>query len=258
MDNALFKTAANASNQLEPSAVIVHPEDPSRNIVGLFSKLLYATFIARSYSDLLVLLKLHKPIFLFIDCPWQGHDLLSIVRSANTIDDKLFIIARAETDDELDRILAIEMGADDCVAASCSHNEIKAKFRAFNRRRHLTANDGSKNTASVSSSSSSGEDEQWYIDKAKYQVCSSSGARVKLTSTEYTILSALFDRPGEICERASILALTKTDEEAQNDRNLDVYIMRMRKKLAKYGGSKLIETVKGKGYRLGGVGYINR
>ena len=70
-----------------------------------------------------------------------------------------------------------------------------------------------------------------------------------MTYVEYIILAALLDKLNRIADRSRLLAIKSGEGEVQNERTLNVYVMRVRKKLADAGGDKSIETVRGRGYR---------
>lgn len=234
-----------------PKIILLHGQSPRNEIVKAFTSHSGPPHLINSADDLYETIRFHKVNFIFVGSAIDNRDILSIIRMIDSLDSSIYKLVRAESDDDLDRVIALEVGADDCVAASCGHHELKARYRAFLRRQSMmaTAKEAPPSLPTSASAHPAGSN-RWLLDRARCQICAPSGRRVALTNIEYMILAALFDKPNEIEDRSSLLSITSSEGEAQNDRTLDVYVSRVRRKLATEGGEKLIETVRGKGYRL--------
>ncbi len=175
----------------------------------------------------------------FLDIMMPGLDGLEVLRR---IRDKssIPIIMLTAKGDETDRVVGLELGADDYLTKPFSARELLARLRAVLRRGALqTANQRLK----------VGDVE---LDLGTRQV-SVQGSNVELTGLEFDLLAALMRRAGRVVPRASLLGLAGRSDVTVSERTVDVHISHLRKKLALGGNpTKLIQTVRGVGYVLGG------
>jgi two-component system response regulator RstA len=148
----------------------------------------------------------------------------------------LMVTARRE---EVDRVLGLEMGADDYLAKPYSPRELLARVRAVvRRRRGLT---GPANSIQVGS----------LVLSTSAQTATLGGRPVQLTSYEFEILRVLVERRGRVVTREQILDLAKGNAEESFDRSVDVRISRLRQKFGEEAGRpSLIRTVRGLGYMI--------
>jgi DNA-binding response OmpR family regulator len=178
-------------------------------------------------------------------------DGLTILRGLTLIEHRPGLLVLSATDDEIDRLLALEVGADDCVAKTCSPREINARVGAILRRRVFPCErlQNSPNDKRMLPLKASFRFAGWILHRESRQLFSPVGHSISLTSKEYAILSLLSIEPGSVKDRASLVG--STDGEHIDDlRSVDVLISRLRKKLTRYGGHELIQTVPGEGYRI--------
>jgi DNA-binding response OmpR family regulator len=175
-------------------------------------------------------------------------DGLIVLRRLTLMDHRPGILVVSGTDDEIDRIVALEVGADDCVAKSCTPREINARVGAIMRRRvsecERTEESDRKALAQASFRFSG-----WTLQCDSRQLFTPLGYAVSVTNREYEILSLLLSDPGIVRDRASLLGSTE-GETSEELRSVDVLVSRLRKKLAQYGGQELIQTVPDRGYRI--------
>lgn len=209
------------------------------------------------------LVKYVKSEELFEELDRDGYHIVIIDMVAGDIDvvyaiqriylskDLPYIIVRLDTDNVVDRILTLELGADDCILANCDIREIRARLRSLFRRRLqdvVRSNVASiqKDDASQSSLTSMG----WVLDKSRRHILSPSGDKIPLTNSEYSILYALFKEPGVIKDRTSLRSVNAASDEDYNDKTINAFLSRLRRKMSPYGGGHLVESVRGQGYRL--------
>ena len=145
----------------------------------------------------------------------------------------LMLTAKAE---EGDRVLGLELGADDYVTKPFGVRELLARVKALLRRSEV-----------ASSSPEVLKSGKIVLDSSRRTV-TSSGKPVALTATEFNLLKALAEKQGRVISREDLLSLARGDDVAVMDRTVDVHVAALRKKLGKNG--ETIETVRGVGYRL--------
>ena len=176
-----------------------------------------------------------------LDIMLPGLQGLEVLRSLRrfTSTPVLMLTARGE---DTDRIVGLEMGADDYLAKPCNPRELAARLRAILRR------------------SGPGPDEQreqgqeLVVGQARMnsadRSASYAGADLQLTSAEFNVLSTLLARAGSVVDKESLCRLALGRPLAAYDRSIDVHISKLRKKLAAAGGDNLIVSVRGSGYQF--------
>lgn len=150
----------------------------------------------------------------------------------------LMVTARGE---EVDRVLGLELGADDYLPKPFSPRELLARVRAVVRRRRGLAGPAQQIQVGALTLSTAG------------QTATLAGRPLQLTSYEFAILQVLVERRGRVVTREQILDLAKGSADESFDRSVDVRISRLRQKLGEKAGS-LIRTVRGLGYLIAAEG----
>ena len=162
----------------------------------------------------------------------NGLDVLKTVRAQS----KIPVIMLTAKGDDIDRIIGLEMGADDYVPKPCQPRELLARINAILRRTRLAEPDN--NTPNVISVS----DVTLYPAKRQATI---NEAPLELTSTEFNLLEVLMRHAGQVVNKET-LSLEALDRKlAKFDRSIDVHISSIRHKL---GDASLIQTVRGLGY----------
>ena len=163
----------------------------------------------------------------------NGFDVLREIRKTGQVP-VLFLTARS---DEIDRILGLELGADDYVMKPFSPRELAARVKAILRR---SAESGSTKTASS----------PFQVDYNKRQIAY-FGTKVNLTRIEYDLLILFVNRPGWIFTRDKIMDLAWPESGESFDRTVDTHIKTLRTKLKEINPDiDPIETHRGVGYSL--------
>ena len=167
---------------------------------------------------------------------------LDICRALRSRDLRICIILVTALKEEVDRIIGLELGADDYIGKPFSPRELVARMRAVLRR----SSDGT--TAEI-------QDECYRFagfvaDPAARAVSTTAGDPVELTGAEFQLLKVLLDRPGRILSREQLLDLTQGREASVIDRSIDVLISRLRRKFREAGSDDILKTVRNGGYQL--------
>jgi len=183
-----------------------------------------------------------------LDLMLPGEDGLSLCRGLRARSD-LPVIMLTAMGEETDRIVGLELGADDYIAKPFNPRELLARVRAVLRR--------SGARAVVPAGGGGAEDdggpvlafEGWRLDLARRELRRDDGTLVPLTAGEFDLLAALAERPGRVLSRDQLLDLTRGRELHPFDRSVDVQLSRLRRKIeADPKEPALIKTVRGGGY----------
>ena len=159
---------------------------------------------------------------------------------------RLPIVMLTARDEVYDRIIGLEMGADDYVCKPFEPRELLARIKSVLRRTHPndTASETVQSTQVLTFAGYS-------LDLIAQNLRDTAGTVVPLTSTEYTLLKILAERPGKVMTRAHILEAIYGNATAITDRAIDAHIARLRRKIEPAeADSPLIRTVHGVGYCL--------
>ena len=170
-----------------------------------------------------------------------GLDLARWLRAETNVP----IIMLTAMTDEADRIVGLELGADDYVTKPFNPRELLARIRAVLRR---TVETDDRALGQVAKTYSFGG---WKLETARRRLLDPSGVEVLITGGEYDLLVALLDRPNRVLTRDMLLDLLRGRQAGPFDRAIDVAVSRLRRKLEDDGrNAQLIKTVRGGGYVL--------
>jgi two-component system, OmpR family, response regulator len=174
-----------------------------------------------------------------------GEDGLSICRRLSTEAQMPIIMLTARSDD-VDRIIGLEIGADDYLAKPFNPRELLARARNVLRRWELAPR--KTTTDEVSRYRFAG----WTLDTAARELVGPEGARQTLTGAEYRLLLAFVSHPNRVLSRHQLIELTSTRRAELFDRSIDVRVSRLRQLLRDHSRTPhIIKTVYGDGYVLG-------
>ena len=188
-------------------------------------------------GELLRYLEGHTPDLVILDLmlpDMDGLDVCRLMREDRRLKGIPIIMLTAR-DTEADRVLGLELGADDYVTKPFSPRELVARVKAV-LRRVCERGEGARIKV--------GELE---IDEEGFEVYV-AGRRVELTAAEFRLLAALARRPGKVLSRGAIIREIWGDDKAVTERSVDVHVKKLRDKLGRCGF--YIKTVRGVGYRL--------
>ena len=203
-----------------------------------FTKAGYLVLCAKDGENGLAAARKHSPDAIILDVMMPGLDGWEVCKRlrqdpATSALPLLMLTAKAE---EGDRVLGLELGADDYVTKPFGVRELLARVKALLRRSEV-----------ASASPEVIKTGKIVIDSSRRTVTVNSKP-VALTATEFNLLKALAEKEGRVISREDLLSLARGDEVAVMDRTVDVHVAALRKKLGKQGD--MIETVRGVGYRM--------
>lgn len=175
------------------------------------------------------------PDLLILDVTMPAMDGTELCRRIRRESDVpvIFLSSRA---DEIDRVLGLELGADDYVTKPFSPRELLARVRARLRRNPLPAEEDSLRRGALS------------MDAARFEA-HWAGTPLPLTRTEFRLLQAMARRPGIVFTRQMLMQAAHDDARIVSDRTMDSHVRHLRAKLAAAGAAP-IGTVQGLGYRF--------
>jgi DNA-binding response OmpR family regulator len=178
-----------------------------------------------------------RPALVILDLMLPGLDGMEICRQLRAEKNQVPILMLTARDEDVDKVLGLEMGADDYLTKPFNPHEVVARVKAILRRGASTSQ-GAQNPVHVG---------DLVVDPASREV-TVSGRRISLRSQEFELLLALAAHRGLVLTRQQLLDLAWGIEYFGETRTVDVHIGHLRKKLA--GGNVQIETVTGVGYKL--------
>ena len=225
-------------NTLEAPLILV-VEDEERIAGIVIDYLRQAGFAARHAPDGrsgLQLAESLQPDLILLDVMLPLLDGMSVCREIRKTSNVPIIMASARVE-ELDRLLGLELGADDYICKPYSPREVVARIKAVLRRVR-------------SAPGAAGEEGFSLVIDEERQRALVSGQALDLTRTEFKLLRLLAGRPGRVYSRAQILELAYDDEHDVSDRVVDSHVKNLRRKIADRAGDReVIRSVYGVGYR---------
>ncbi len=214
--------------------MVVEDEAAIADVMRLnLAKAGYGVHVERDGTAALVAIRALRPAAVILDIGLPGLDGIEVCRRLRAQDDwtpVLFVTAR---DDEVDRIVGLELGADDYVTKPFSPRELVARVASV-LRRSQGGPEGSPDLV-VGEVRLDQADRRVFVD----------GTEVELTATEFDLLGYLMRRPGRVFSREQLMSEVWGYSAVGGTRTVDVHIAQVR---AKLGGTSPIRTVRGVGY----------
>jgi DNA-binding response OmpR family regulator len=181
-----------------------------------------------------------------LDLNLGGEDGLELARQIRAKNDVPIIMISGKGD-TIDRVVGLELGADDYISKPFHLREVLARVRAVLRRYETGA--ASSGAAAETAASGRFRFEHWTLDTARRDLFSRDGAPQGLTTAEFNLLEILVSRPGRVLSRDNIMDLLKGADWSPVDRTIDNLVARLRRKVEPDPDApRLIKTVRGVGY----------
>jgi len=184
-----------------------------------------------------------EPDLIVLDLRLDQEDGLELLRETRSRSDVPVIIITGDGRDEIDRVVGLELGADDCITKPFSLRELLARIRAV-LRRHEAGRSAPQRDPERRRSKFGG----WQLDRRLRRLVDPAGSQISLTKGEYALLTAFLDAPQRPLSREQLLQATRVHEDIF-DRSIDVQILRLRRKLEPHPSTpQIIRTELGVGY----------
>jgi len=220
--------------------------DDDAEICSLLSKFLaqygYRVSVAANGDAMMQTLASARIDLVVLDIMLPGKDGLVLCRELRARG-RLPVIMLTAIGDETDRIVGLEMGADDYLAKPFGPRELLARIRAVLRRTAVPWPGSPPGSAPVFAFLG------WRLDVARRQLYSPAGALVDLRTAEFDILLALVERPQRVLSREQLLDIARGRATTPFDRSIDVHVSRLRRRIeADPKEPAIIKTVRSGGY----------
>lgn len=217
---------------MNPRVMIVEDEPELAQLVADYARATgYAPVVFGDGAEALAAIRQDAPALVVLDLMLPGLDGLALCRAVREFSEVPVVMVTARVE-EIDRLLGLEVGADDYLCKPFSPRELMARIKAILRR-----------------AGSSAPARALAIDEAARRI-HVHGRQLDLTPSEFAILAALARRPGQVFSRAQLLDVARADSLEATDRAVDSHIKNLRRKIGLVApGLEAIRSIYGLGYR---------
>ncbi|MBR0782065.1 response regulator [Bradyrhizobium iriomotense] len=223
-----------------PNILIVEDDQPTRDLISRYLREhSFAVSAVTNGKEMDRHLAQSRADLIVLDLMLPGEDGLSLCRRLRMESTTPIIILTAKGED-LDRILGLEMGADDYLPKPFNPRELLARINAV-LRRHASG-------LTAASTATRLKFQGWTIDLRLRELRDPEGAQVPLTSAEFDLLQAFCERAGRVLARDSLLNMTRGRPGGSFGRSIDVLVSRLRRKLDRSEDTSMIKTIRTGGY----------
>jgi DNA-binding response OmpR family regulator len=235
-------------SSVEAAHILVVDDDPRirQMLVRYFEQEGYRVSAAAGGAAMRAQLLAASIDVILLDVVMPGEDGLTLAREIRAKSD-VGIIMLTGRGDVLDRVVGLEVGADDYIAKPFHLREVLARVKSLLRRRRPASDQ------LVALGQESGESiirfDGWVLDTSRRQLVSPKGEDIALTTGEFDLLAALARHPGRVFNREALMDLTRGRSWETFDRTIDAQIARLRKKIETDPKSPaIVKSVRGVGY----------
>jgi DNA-binding response OmpR family regulator len=238
-------SATSASvDRKSPTCLVVEDDNTMRHLVTNYLEDHDIRAVSTSRRDEVSgLLARSQPSLVILDLRLGQEDGLDLLREIRAQSDVPIIITTGHRRDEVDRVVGLELGADDYITKPFGLRELLARIRAVLRRQE-TGQVNAQRDMEKGRCQFGG----WQLDRRSRRLTNSAGELVALTKGEYALLIAFIDAPQRPLSREHLLQATRIHEDVF-DRSIDVQVLRLRRKLESDSSTpSIIRTERGVGY----------
>lgn len=224
-----------------PHILIVEDEEKISSLLADYlTQAGYQTSVMHDGTDVVSTVKKQHFDLILLDLMLPGKDGLTICREIQEFSNIAIIMITARVD-EIDRLLGLELGADDYICKPFSPREVVARVKTILRR--INSTDNSKTEEQT-------EDTLLELNVENYQA-KVHQQPVELTAIEFNLLNILASTPGRIYSRSQLIDMVYQDNRVVSERTIDSHIKKLRKKLnAIETDNELVQSVYSVGYKL--------
>jgi two-component system, OmpR family, response regulator BaeR len=237
----MMSDAAMSAEERAPQTILIVEDDPkiARVLAEYLRTAGYGTAHLANGLEVAPCVRKSAPALVLLDLMLPGRGGLEVCRELRAFTDVPIIMVTALVE-EIDRLLGLELGADDYVCKPFSPREIVARVKAVLRRPRAPG--GAADTARKVGA--------FTLDEERMRIAF-HGKRLDLTTSEYRLLRHLLVRPGRVYSRDQLLVALHGNDDESFDRAIDTHVKNLRKKLAKIDPKATpLRSVYGVGYQL--------
>jgi two-component system, OmpR family, response regulator len=229
---------------IRAASILVVGYEPAmgRMLVNYLNRMKLEVSCAPDARGLLHRIRMTEPDLLVLDPDLEGMDGFELLREVRQKSTVPIIFVSDRDGDEIERAVGLELGADDYVTGPLSLPELHARIRAKLRRGLLYRGNWGRRRGRRYTF------EGWVLDQRKRQLLSPQGENIRLSKSQFALLSAFVEAPRQILSRSDLLSATRVHEDVF-DRSIDLQVLRLRRKLQDDPRApSLIRTERGVGY----------
>lgn len=229
-----------------PHILVVDDDQEIRDLLARFlAKHGLRVSTARDGVEMGRLLDERKVDLVVLDLMLPGEDGLALTRRLRETRSTLPIVMLTAMGEDTDRIVGLEMGADDYVAKPFNPRELLARIKAVLRRAQGAAEESAPPAATGARVRFDG----WVLDLATRDLMSPEGVMIGLSAGEFSLLQVFVEHPRRVLSRDQLLDYARGRTAAPFDRSIDIQVSRLRRRLGDDAKDpQLIKTVRGGGY----------
>ncbi len=205
---------------------------------------------AKDGAGLMAQLEAQPVDLITLDVRLSGEDGFTLAREVRA-KHNVPIVMISGKGDMIDRVVGLELGADDYIAKPFHMREVLARIRAVLRRYAGPGPEPARAPAAAERSNRYTFD-GWTLDAGRRELKTPEGALCELTTAEFNLLAVLIERPGRVLSRDELMDLLKGHDWTPLDRSIDGLVARLRKKIERGECPQLVKTVRGVGYVFAG------
>ena len=226
------------STALNGSPILVVEDEPkiAQLLVDYLAQASYPTHHIGHGEEVVPWVREHSPRLILLDVMLPGRDGMSICREIRGFSDVPIVMVTARVE-EIDRLMGLELGADDYICKPFSPREVVARVHAIMRR--------------VASQNALGGGYLGIVIDREHHRAGVNGNALDLTPVEFRLLGVLLGNPGRVYSRNQLMDRVYRDSRTVSDRTMDSHIKNLRRKVREFiPDEEVIRTVYGVGYKL--------
>lgn len=229
----------------DANILVVDDDEVIRNLLTRYlSSVGYVVKTARNGEEMHEVIKRNSPDLIILDLQMPGKHGFELAREIRK-DSETGIIILTGSEQPVDKIVGLEIGADDYVPKPFDERELLARVRSVLRRVKKSVNQTGNHDSSLA------RFDDWTLDFIAHELKDSGGKEVNLTSFEFQLLATLVKSPNRVLSRDQIMEHITGRDWVPSDRSVDVLVGKLRKKIeANSHKPDIIKTIRGTGYKF--------